>query len=156
MDGWTSPNVFSFLGVTAHWFDGTQLQHIILDFVRYVLCTCTNLNSADEHLPQRLKGSHTGKYLAAELVESLKEYGLEKKVRFRHCDCTCVELIRPHSQILGIASDNAESNDVMMKELHVLVPEIRGMEARVRCFGHVLNLVVKVCSRRVQLYSISH
>ena len=93
VDGWTSLNVFSFLGVTAHWFDGTQLQHIILDFVRYVLRTCTNLRSADGHLLQRLKGSHTGKYLAAELVESLKEYGLKKKVHFRHCGRACVELI---------------------------------------------------------------
>ena len=32
----------------------------------------------------------------------------------------------------------------MMKELHILVLEIPGMEAHVRCFGHVLNLVIKV------------
>ncbi|TBU22600.1 hypothetical protein BD311DRAFT_675736, partial [Dichomitus squalens] len=34
VDGWTSPNVFSFLGITAHWFQEGQLQHIILDFIK--------------------------------------------------------------------------------------------------------------------------
>ena len=34
---------------------------------------------------------------------------------------------------------------VMLKELQGLMPEFRGLEGHVRCFGHILNLVVKVC-----------
>ena len=37
MDGWTSPNMFSFLGVTAHWHEGGEIRHIILDFIKYVV-----------------------------------------------------------------------------------------------------------------------
>ena len=37
MDGWTSPNFISFLGVTAHWVVGAQLQNVTLDFIRCVL-----------------------------------------------------------------------------------------------------------------------
>ncbi len=40
--------------------------------------------------------------------------------------------------------DNAENNTTMLKEMHVLVPKFRGTLVRVQCFGHVLNLVVKV------------
>ena len=34
VDGWTSPNVISFLGVTAHWHEGGKVKHIILDFIK--------------------------------------------------------------------------------------------------------------------------
>ena len=36
VDGWTSPNFMSFLGVTAHWVSGAALQHVMLDFIKYV------------------------------------------------------------------------------------------------------------------------
>ena len=36
VDGWTSPNVISFLGVTAHWHKDGKIHHIILDFIQYV------------------------------------------------------------------------------------------------------------------------
>lgn len=32
----------------------------------------------------------------------------------------------------------------MLKAMSTLLPGYRGIELRVRCFGHVLNLVVKV------------
>lgn len=35
LDGWTSPNVFSFLGVTVVYFDKGEISGFILDFVRY-------------------------------------------------------------------------------------------------------------------------
>ncbi|EIW51480.1 uncharacterized protein TRAVEDRAFT_137347, partial [Trametes versicolor FP-101664 SS1] len=47
-------------------------------------------------------------------------------------------------QVFGVTCDNAESNTTMLKEMHVLVPKSHGELVRVRCFGHVLNLVVKV------------
>lgn len=34
VDGWTSPNVISFLGITAHWEREGSAYHIILDFVK--------------------------------------------------------------------------------------------------------------------------
>jgi hypothetical protein len=35
-DGWTSPNVISFIGLTVHWANDGQIQSTILDFVKYV------------------------------------------------------------------------------------------------------------------------
>ena len=34
VDGWTSPNVISCLGVTAHWHEDGKVKHIILDFIK--------------------------------------------------------------------------------------------------------------------------
>ncbi|OJT06793.1 hypothetical protein TRAPUB_2358 [Trametes pubescens] len=105
VDGWTSPNVISFLGITAHWYQDGEIQHIILDFIK-------------------LDKAHTGAYLAERLNNCLRAYGLEDR-------------------ILSITCDNTENNTTMMKELQKLIPQIRGVKVRVRCFAHVLNLVVK-------------
>lgn len=35
VDGWTSPNVLSFLGITVHWHWDGEIRHVILDFIRY-------------------------------------------------------------------------------------------------------------------------
>ncbi|OJT13075.1 Zinc finger BED domain-containing protein 4 [Trametes pubescens] len=105
IDGWTSPNILAFLGITAHWHDNGKIRHVILDFVR-------------------LTNAHTGKYLAEEVIKCLESFGIEKKV-------------------MAVTCDNAESNTVMLKEMHALVPQFRGPRIRVRCFGHVLNLTVK-------------
>ncbi len=53
-------------------------------------------------------------------------------------------------QVFAVTVDNAENNTTMLKEMHELVPEFRGESVRVRCFGHVLNLVVKVYFRSSQ------
>ena len=45
---------------------------------------------------------------------------------------------------MAVTCDNAANNRTMVKEMHMLVPEFHGNKMRVRCFGHVLNLVVKV------------
>ena len=34
VDGWTTPNMYAVLGVTAHWVDGKMPMHVVLDFVR--------------------------------------------------------------------------------------------------------------------------
>ncbi len=47
-------------------------------------------------------------------------------------------------QILGVTCNNAENNATMMEEVEKLAPSIRGSRVRVRCFDHILNLVVKV------------
>ncbi len=36
LDGWTSPNVFSFLGVTVRYFDKGDICGFVLDFVKSV------------------------------------------------------------------------------------------------------------------------
>jgi hypothetical protein len=33
-DGWTSPNVISFIGITVHWASEGQIVSLILDFVK--------------------------------------------------------------------------------------------------------------------------
>ena len=63
VDGWTSPNVISFLGVTVQRVVGPSLEVFILDFIK-------------------LTQGHTGKYLEQQLTTCLKEYGIEKKVGF--------------------------------------------------------------------------
>ena len=35
VDGWTFPNVFSFLSITAHWHVNGKIEHIILEYLRY-------------------------------------------------------------------------------------------------------------------------
>lgn len=55
---------------------------------------------------------------------------------------------------MAVTCDNAANNKTMAKEMHILVPEFHGNKMRVRCFGHILNLVVKVrppCETRVRL-----
>ena len=35
LDGWTSPNVYSFLGVTVQYFENGDVCSFVLDFVKY-------------------------------------------------------------------------------------------------------------------------
>jgi hypothetical protein len=39
--------------------------------------------------------------------------------------------------------DNATSNETAMRALAARIPGINVQESRLRCFGHVVNLVVK-------------
>ena len=45
---------------------------------------------------------------------------------------------------MGVTADNAENNVTMLRELQVLIPTWPGPDMRVRCFAHIINLVVKV------------
>ncbi len=63
-------------------------------------------------------------YLAKELRACFKRYGIDTK-------------------ILGFVADNASNNQVVAVELESL-GGINGAITRVRCFAHILNLVVKV------------
>ena len=92
----------------------------------------------------RLTKSHTGKYLAEKLVDCLKGYGIAGKVRAMPFSSRGTMLMRS-TQILAVTCDNAENNTTMIDEMELLIPGFRGSCARVRCFGHILNLVVKVC-----------
>ncbi|OJT02154.1 Zinc finger BED domain-containing protein RICESLEEPER 2 [Trametes pubescens] len=72
----------------------------------------------------RLTSSHTGQYLAQKLIECLRAFGI-------------------HEKVLSVTCDNAENNTTMLREMHMLVPKFRGTCVRVRCFAHILNLVIK-------------
>lgn len=48
-----------------------------------------------------------------------------------------------HFQILGVACDNASNNGTMIDFLHGLLLGFQGEKGRIRCFAHVINLVVK-------------
>ena len=45
IDGWTSPNIIAYFGVTLHWHQSGEIQHIILDFIKYVNVCGTKLLS---------------------------------------------------------------------------------------------------------------
>lgn len=47
-------------------------------------------------------------------------------------------------QILGIVCDNASNNDTLMTNLEFDLGEHVGPLTRIRCFAHIINLVVKV------------
>ena len=93
------------------------------------------------HTFSRASKAHTGTYLAARIVECLHEYGIQQKVR-RSYTTVIKSLTIP--QILSLVCDNASNNDTMVKELEVLLPSFKGQRMHVRCFAHILNLVVKV------------
>lgn len=47
-------------------------------------------------------------------------------------------------QVFSLIANNASNNNTLVDELQVLLPSFGGSQARVRCFAHILNLVVKV------------
>ncbi len=53
------------------------------------------------------------------------------------------------SKVLAFTADNASKNDTLVNELSVLIPPFGGSDYCVRCFAHILNLVVKVCGLRI-------
>ncbi|KAI0364282.1 hypothetical protein BV20DRAFT_915870, partial [Pilatotrama ljubarskyi] len=46
-------------------------------------------------------------------------------------------------QILGVTCNKASNNDSMVDQLGIDIPEFDGSVGRVRCFAHIINLVVK-------------
>ena len=50
-----------------------------------------------------------------------------------------------------MAADNASSNDTMMEELEMELPNFSGQATRVRCFLHVTNLVAKTLIKQFDL-----
>ncbi|KAJ7049638.1 hypothetical protein C8F01DRAFT_1001790 [Mycena amicta] len=56
------------------------------------------------------------------------------------------QLILTFLQVLSIVGDNASNNDTMMESLVELAPATArlNLATRIRCFAHVLKLVVKV------------
>ncbi|TDL13238.1 hypothetical protein BD410DRAFT_708279, partial [Rickenella mellea] len=49
--------------------------------------------------------------------------------------------------ILSVVADNARNNDTLTVELDHLLPDAPfTSEHRIRCFAHILNLIVKACA----------
>ena len=71
----------------------------------------------------RLRGSHSGENIASRLARIIQNYKISQK--------------------LGLFQmDNASNNNTCMERLMALVPGIHE-QARLRCLGHIFNLVVK-------------
>lgn len=66
---------------------------------------------------------HTGENIAATILEIIGEYGLERKVGY-------------------FTADNASNNDTAMEAIGTALG-FPWVERRVRCLGHIINLVVK-------------
>ena len=93
----------------------------------------------------RASKGHTGSYLAARISETLHEFGIQDKVSDISCATTAKEVkLTTSSQILAITLDNTSNNNTLIAELGDLLPGFQGSLTRVRCFAHILNLVVKV------------
>ena len=88
-----------------------------------------------------IKGSHSGENLATVVFKALKKLGLLQK-------------------LLTIIGDNASNNDTLCRYLHSSLSQLfddhliehplrgsamrfRGEQSQIRCFAHILNLVVK-------------
>ncbi|OAV92119.1 hypothetical protein PTTG_27750 [Puccinia triticina 1-1 BBBD Race 1] len=77
----------------------------------------------------QLKEHHTGQYLARMVQFIVQKFGLENR-------------------ICGIVSDNASNNATMINELNNLNwPRFNGDASWIRCFAHILNLIVKAILR---------
>ncbi|KAH9456445.1 hypothetical protein Pst134EB_012644 [Puccinia striiformis f. sp. tritici] len=77
----------------------------------------------------QLNQSHTGKYLARMVQFVVKKFGLENR-------------------ICGIVSDNASNNATMIRESAKLYwKRFEGEPHWIRCFAHILNLIVKAILR---------
>lgn len=93
--------------------------------------------------------SHSGANLALAFAGILDEFGISDKVCkhiFKYKLLTYVGW-----QILSISCDNASNNDAMISELANLVEEFPGSANQIRCFLHILNLVVKSIIRQFDL-----
>ena len=77
---------------------------------------------------RRFHGSHTGVNQAEHFWEVVKQYELETKIGY-------------------FTLDNATNNDTTLTQISVYLAELgiefKPTERRLRCFGHVINLVVK-------------
>ncbi|OAV94125.1 hypothetical protein PTTG_27098 [Puccinia triticina 1-1 BBBD Race 1] len=77
----------------------------------------------------RLSQSHTGEYLANTVQLVVKKFGIQEK-------------------ICGVVSDNAKNNEVMVNKLKKLKwSRFKGDAQWIRCFAHVLNLIVQAILR---------
>ena len=113
-DTWTSPNSTALLAIVAHFINNKfELQTTLLAMVQ-------------------LKSSHTGEAQATEILAIIKDFGIQPSVGYFQCDNissndTCI------ATLLGHFPPNLTSPDVLGDK----------KERRLRCLGHIINLVAK-------------
>ncbi|OAV91103.1 hypothetical protein PTTG_28064 [Puccinia triticina 1-1 BBBD Race 1] len=104
----------------------------ILGIVVYRLAEAGPKDISLEAMPLdfvRLSQRHTGEYLAKTVALVADKFGIQDR-------------------ICGLVSDNAKNNEVMVKELKKLKwPRFRGEPSWIRCFAHILNLIVQAILR---------
>lgn len=95
-----------------------------------LLGICAHFVAADYELKTALialpfiHGRHTGITLSRIVLEVIQEYEIEEKVGY-------------------FMMDNASNNDTMMEELQKSLPGLDVCQRRLRCLGHIVNLVCK-------------
>lgn len=96
-----------------------------------LLGICAHFVTADYELKTTLialpfiHSRHTGITLSKIILEVIQEYEIEEKLGY-------------------FMMDNASNNDTMMEELQKSLPDLNVQQRRLRCLGHVVNLVCKV------------
>lgn len=110
VDGWTAANMSSFCGITIHFID------ILWNLISFAL----NL------VP--INGKHRGSDTADFVYNTLKTFGVEKKIQ-------------------GITCDNARVNDTFMEKLQEKLKEdgifVDIHDKHFKCLDHVINLGVQ-------------
>ncbi|OCF79082.1 hypothetical protein I204_01027 [Kwoniella mangroviensis CBS 8886] len=115
----SSPNHRSYLGIVISWLERIQGEHSNSPKAVQVRSTVLNFIHAE--------GASTGRSMADQISHSLAEVNLGQN-------------------LFAITLDNASANDVLVKRLGKddSLPLFTGEDKRIRCFAHILNLVVKL------------
>lgn len=126
VDVWTSPNYYSILAVVAHFF-GKQVARAS----NTKSLTADHLPDANNNPTNLLIGfnnlisDHSGAGIGSSILETIDSYDIASKF---HC----------------FVGDNATSNDGALIAALDEHPELSvNEEHRIRCTGHIINLVVK-------------
>lgn len=132
LDGWTSQNSLPMLAINAHWMSSAFQQHrACIEFVE-------------------IKGNHSGENLANIIATVLERFHISNKV-------------------MTITADNASNNDTLHRCLfqklcqrydeYLADTVIREgtmkftQNSQIRCFAHILNLVMKTILRSLRASS---
>jgi hypothetical protein len=123
LDGWTSQNSLSMLAINAKWLGSNfEVYQACIEFIE-------------------IEGNHSGENLAAIVEKALKKHKILQK-------------------LLTITADNASNNDTLCRHLYTSLSRkyddhleefpsregtmrFKGEGSRIRCFAHVLNLIVE-------------
>lgn len=123
LDRWTSQNSLPMLAINGTWLGPNFQQYrACLEFIE-------------------IKGSHSGENLSLTVFGALKRLDVLQK-------------------LLTITSDNASNNDTLCRHLHIKLSRLyddhleeiplrdgrmrfKGEESHIRCFAHILNLVIR-------------
>ena len=93
-----------------------------------------------------MKKRHTGTYLARKIFTILEDFDLLAKVC--RISNTVYAPLLTLEQLRSVIGDNASNMDALVDHLYNLLldynPQFEGIKNRLRCFAHILNLVMLV------------